>query len=84
MEQEHFDFPKGLNSEPRIEPSRKISVPRRGSSICAYCGARMPSVFLTVVPPVHDNRWAIAAVYHAPTRRWIATKGLRLDEGSRS
>ncbi len=77
MEQEDFDFTEGLNSAPRAEPSRKLSVPRRGTSICSYCGARMPSVFLTVTPPVDDNRWTIAAPYHTPTCRWIASRGLR-------
>jgi hypothetical protein len=82
MQQDGFDFdePKGRH---QTEPPRQRVKPV-GSSICAYCGQRMPSALLDTTPPADDNRWTAAAPYHAPTCRWIATKGLRLDEGSRS
>jgi hypothetical protein len=83
MEQQtDFNFTEGIS--PRAEPLRKVSVPRRGSSICAYCGMRMPSALLDTRPPADDNRWTIAAPYHAPTCRWIVTKGLRIDPRGRS
>ena len=80
--QERFDFPDVVNLPPRAEPTPKVKVPRESTSLCAYCGARMPSALLDTPPPAGDNRWTAMAPYHAPTCRWIATKGLRLDEGS--
>jgi hypothetical protein len=85
MEQEDFDFLVTDTSTPHMEPSRKrVKVPRESTSLCAWCGQLMPSALLDTNPPVDDNRWAIAAPYHAPTCRWIATKGLRLGEGSQT
>ena len=84
MEQDNFDFLATDTSTLHMEPSRKrVKVPRESTSLCAWCGQLMPSALLDTIPPVDDNRWAIAAPYHSPTCRWIATKGLRLGKGSR-
>jgi hypothetical protein len=81
--QDRFEFAdEPVMPIPTTEPSRPVRAKPHGSSICAWCGARMPSALLDTTPPVDDNRWTAAAPYHAPTCRWIATKGLRIDEGS--
>jgi hypothetical protein len=83
MPQERFDFPDEPTPAPRpMKPSIKGRGHRESTSICAYCGMRMPSGLLDTTPPANDNRWVIAAPYHAPTCRWVLTKGLRLNEGS--
>ena len=85
MKQEDFDFPDSQIFGPPAElPRKRVKVPRESTSLCAWCGQLMPSALLDTIPPVHDNRWAVAAPYHAPTCRWVLTQGLRLDEGSRS
>jgi hypothetical protein len=78
--QDALDFPNS-GKLPRAEPSRLVRVPRESTSLCAWCGMRMASALLDTAPPVDDNRWAIAAPYHAPTCRWIESRGLQLNEG---
>jgi len=78
--QADFDFPDQPKGAPKAEPPRPVRLVKpQSTSICAYCGQRVPSALLDSTPPVNDNRWVIAAPYHAPTRRWIATKGLRVE-----
>jgi hypothetical protein len=79
--QDSFDFPDVVNLPRRAEPPHKVKVPRQSTSLCAWCGMRMPSALLDVTPPVGDNRWTAAAPYHTPTCRWIESRGLRLNEG---
>jgi hypothetical protein len=80
MPQESFDFPDADQSTPHMEPPRKrVKVPRESTSLCAWCGQRMPSALLDTTPPLGDNRWTAAAPYHTPTCRWIVTKGLRIE-----
>jgi hypothetical protein len=80
--QTDFEFADVGNAGRRVEPPRKVKVRRESSSLCAYCGQRMPSALLDSTPPLGDNRWTAAAPYHAPSCTWIATQGLRIDEGS--
>jgi hypothetical protein len=81
--QSNFEFGEESPSvRRRTEPPRPSHVPRESTSLCAYCGMRMASALLDTTPPVDDNRWTIAAPYHAPTCCWVLTQGLRLDEGS--
>jgi hypothetical protein len=80
--QDRFEFddsPKGHQTEP---PHKPVKVPRESTSLCAYCGARMPSALLDSTPPADDTRWTAAAPYHTPTCRWIVTRGLRLEKGA--
>ena len=54
-----------ITENPGTEALRQRVKPQ-GSSICAYCGARMPAARLDTTPPADDNRWTPAAPYHTP------------------
>jgi hypothetical protein len=83
MPQERFDFPDEPTPESRpMEPGIKGRGHRESTSLCAWCGQLMPSVLLNTIPSANDNRWKIAAPYHAPAYRWVLTKGFRLKEWS--
>lgn len=82
-----FDFPDEPEEPkvpPRGEPSRPVRVPKHHStSICHYCGQRVPAWTTNKTPQVDDQvSWTAMAPYHAPTCRWVVTRGLRLDAGS--
>jgi hypothetical protein len=76
--QASFAFADESRGPPRAEPLPKLKVRRQGSSICNYCGRRMPSALLDRTPQVSDDAgWLAITPYHARDCRWIATKGLR-------
>ena len=83
-QQEAFDFPDESKDAPRTEPTRPGRTPTREcTSICHYCGERMPAALLDRTPAVEDDqRWAMITPYHNFGCRWIESRGLRLDEAS--
>jgi hypothetical protein len=81
--QEAFDFLDEPRGPPTTEPTRPGGVTSQGTSMCHYCGERMPSSRLESTPAVGDDqRWAMITPYHHCGCRWIESRGLRLDEGS--
>ncbi len=81
--QDSFDFPAEPKGPPKAEPSRPVRTPpRESTSICSYCGERMPSSLLDSTPAVGDDqRWAMIKPYHNFGCRWIESRGLKLEEG---
>jgi len=43
MKQGSFDFPDEPKGTPKAEPPRPAQVTPQGTSICHYCGERMPA-----------------------------------------
>jgi hypothetical protein len=83
--QDAFDFPDEPKGPPQAEPSRPAQVTPQGTSICHYCGERMPASRLESTPAVGDDqRWAMITPYHNFGCRWIESRGLKLEEGSHS
>lgn len=75
-----FDFGESPKLR-RAEPSHKVKVPRESTSLCAYCGARMPSALLDTTPVTSDLKaWVAAEPYHGKDCRWLATRGLRVTD----
>ena len=85
MEQQaSFDFPDEPRRPPAAEPTRPSPLTPPGTSMCHYCGERMPAALLDSTPAVDDDqRWAMIAPYHNFGCRWIATRGIRRPEGER-
>jgi hypothetical protein len=82
MKQGSFDFPDEPKGTPKAEPPRPAQVTPQGTSICHYCGERMPAALLESTPAVDDDqRWAMITPYHNYGCRWIESRGLRLGEG---
>ena len=80
--QEAFEFADEPGRPPKAEPSRPAQVTPQGTSICHYCGERMPSSLLDSTPAVGDDqRWAMITPYHNYGCRWIESRGLKLEEG---
>ena len=80
-QQEVFDFPDESKDAPRTEPTRPARTPPQGTSICHYCGERMPSALLESTPAVGDDqRWAMITPYHNYGCRWIESRGLRIPD----
>jgi hypothetical protein len=85
MKQGSFDFPDEPRGPPTTEPPRPAPVTPQGTSICHYCGERMPSALLESTPAIGDDqRWAMITPYHNFGCRWIESRGLKLEEGSHS
>ena len=79
--QETFDFPDEPRGPPTTEPTRPGPVTPQGTSICHYCGERMPSALLDSTPAVGDDqRWAMITPYHNYGCRWIESRGLRIPD----
>ncbi len=79
--QETFDFPNEPRGPPTTEPTRPGPVTPQGTSICHYCGERMPSALLDRTPVVGDDqRWAMITPYHNYGCRWIESRGLRIPD----
>jgi hypothetical protein len=82
MQQNSFDFPDS-GKVPRAEPSPKARTPKHHStSICHYCGVRVPAWTTRKTPQVDDEvSWTAMTPYHGPNCSWVLTRGRRLDEG---
>jgi hypothetical protein len=65
MKQQSFHFDAAPRGHPRNEPPRPPQPPPHGSSICHYCGERIPSSLMDSTPSVADDqRWAMITPYH--------------------
>ena len=72
MHQEDL-FPKHprMDTRPRAKP--------QSTSICHYCGRRLPAALMRSTPGVdEDATWTALTPYHERDCRWIRTRGLRL------
>ena len=61
---------------PEAPPGRRQEPPPRAkpqsTSICHYCGRRLPSALMRSTPAVdEDPPWTAIAPYHEPDCRWI-------------
>jgi hypothetical protein len=85
MTPRQLEFPFETHPPPRPRaPTVTIKIPKVGSSLCGYCGWRMPEWAIGITPPSDDvNRWAKVAEVHKPGCYWVKTFGLRQSEGGR-
>jgi hypothetical protein len=82
MKQQSFDFDDAPRSHPRNDLQRPPQPPLHGSSICHYCGERIPASLMDSSPSVADDqRWAMITPYHNYGCRWIERRGFKLEEG---
>lgn len=78
--QTEFDFPDAPRGPPTTAPTRPPQGTPPGTSVCHYCGERMPSSLMDSTPAVADDqRWAMITPYHNFGCTWVTTRGLRLD-----
>jgi hypothetical protein len=75
--QDSFDFPDEAKPSPQMEPRRPVRTPKHhGTSLCVYCGHRVPNALMTRTPALADApSWADATKQHAPGCQWVETRG---------
>jgi hypothetical protein len=77
--QDSFDFPDEPRLPQRAEPL-KARVPRHhNTSLCHYCGQRVPNWMLRSTPEAKSPQWIEMAQAHQPGCRWVLTRGLRRE-----
>ncbi len=67
---------------PTREPASKVKAPKHHStSLCSYCGQRVPGWTMRSTPAADDSqRWIAITPYHAEGCRWIRSRGNRRTE----